>query len=102
MRAYRAQLAVMVALATGSAGLAALEPLLLRQLFDALTRANAQSVVLLGFACLAGLLLCNELLAAALDWLTWRVRLGLDYALMRGGVERLHTLPDQQGLRRTV
>jgi ATP-binding cassette subfamily B protein len=93
VRAYRAQLALMVTLATCSAGLAALEPLLLRQLFDALTGTEPGAATLVGFACLAALLLGSELFNAALDWLTWRVRLGLDYALMRAGIEQLHTLP---------
>jgi ATP-binding cassette subfamily B protein len=82
-----------VALATAGSGLAALEPLLLRQLFDCLLSPAGTRDTLLAFAGLSAILLGSELLNARLDWLTWRVRLALDYALMRAGIERLHTLP---------
>jgi ATP-binding cassette subfamily B protein len=83
---------VLVLLATFGSGLAALEPLVLRQLFDSLPLGAARPT-LEAFASLAALLFCSELLHAALDWLTWRVRLALDFSLMHAGIERLHTLP---------
>jgi ATP-binding cassette subfamily B protein len=93
VREHRRKLAAMVALGALGSGLAALEPLLLQQLFDSLIDPSRHRRALLAFAALAGLLWSSEVLNAGLDWLTWRVRLALDYALMRAGVERLHALP---------
>jgi ATP-binding cassette, subfamily B, bacterial len=93
VRAHRPRLVALVLLATTGSGLAALEPLILRQLFDSLIDSHRHARALYAFASLAGLLMASELLNAGLDFLTWRVRLALDFALMRAGVERLHALP---------
>ena len=69
------------------------EPLLLQQLFDSLLDRSRHARAVLAFAGLGGLMPFSELLNAGLDWLTWRVRLALDFALMRAGIERLHQLP---------
>jgi ATP-binding cassette subfamily B protein len=92
-RPHRTHLAGIVALAALSSGLAAGEPLLLRQLFDSLLSPHASRATYCAFGGLGALLLSSELLSARLDRLTWKVRLGLDYALMQAGIERLHSLP---------
>ena len=84
---------VIVSLALAGSALAALEPLVMKRLFDALFDATHERGPWGWFALLAIVVLGSDLLHAGLDWLVWRVRLDVDYALMRSAVERLHALP---------
>jgi ATP-binding cassette subfamily B protein len=86
-------LCAVLLLASAGAALSALEPLLLKRLFDAFLGPHAYPGAALSLALLAGMLLLGELLAVLLERLVWRVRLEVDYALMHAAVERLHSLP---------
>jgi ABC-type multidrug transport system fused ATPase/permease subunit len=90
---HRLRLFAIAALAVSAASLAALEPLVLKRLFDGLSASSPLSAAAIALGMLGAILLGGELLQGALDWLTWRVRLALDYALMQATIERLHSLP---------
>jgi ATP-binding cassette subfamily B protein len=80
-------------LAVGGAALAALEPLVIKQLFDGWLEPVPGRSVWLWLGSLAAILLGAEALNARLDRLVWRVRLRVDYALLSAAIERLHALP---------
>jgi ATP-binding cassette subfamily B protein len=71
----------------------ATEPLILKWVFDALTALQHLQVLVLGLAMLAGFALLRELLDSAANWLTWRTRIGLQYALLDATVGKLHKMP---------
>jgi ATP-binding cassette subfamily B protein len=76
-----------------TAALSAFEPLLLKHWFDALLGPAALERGWQYFVALAVLLVASELLSAWQNRRVWQLRLGLDFALMRAAVERLHSLP---------
>jgi ATP-binding cassette, subfamily B, bacterial len=91
---HRARIAVVFVLALGTAGLAALEPLLYKQVFDAVSAGGARAArAVLFVAVLVIALLGREALLAILDYSMWRVRLAVTYDLLRETVGRLHSLP---------
>ncbi|MDB4976173.1 MAG: transporter [Myxococcaceae bacterium] len=92
-RPYRGPLAGAVVLGVLAASLSALEPLLMKRLFDDLVASKSLDKPVLPFLALIGVLLGVELLNAVREWLVWRVRLGVDFSLLHVTVERLHSLP---------
>jgi ATP-binding cassette subfamily B protein len=82
-----------VALAVLIATLSALEPLVVKALFDCFLAAQGLRRAMLPFAVLVGLLATRECLALVNDRLFWRVRIGINFGLLRATVERLHSLP---------
>lgn len=93
VRPFRRVVCFILALTLGGAALSAVEPLVLKYLFDQLgTGGKFQNV---GLA-VGGLLLLglgHEAILALSSWLTWRVRLGVHYGLLEATVDRLHSLP---------
>jgi ATP-binding cassette subfamily B protein len=90
---HRARLVGIAALATTTATFSALEPLLVRELFDGLLAGAEWSRVGVPLALLLAFLLGREALALVFDRLVWRVRLGANFRLLEATVERLHSLP---------
>jgi ATP-binding cassette subfamily B protein len=88
----RPLLAAVLGLALATAGASALEPLLVRAIFDRLLPSGAGGLALLLLGLLA-LLLAHEGLAALLDFAGWRVRIHASTAMMEAVVEKLHALP---------
>lgn len=75
------------------AGLNAVEPLILKYLFDGLGTPRAMHVVLWGVGLLLGLGLFKEASSTFSNWLTWRTRRNLQYHLLDLTGERIHRLP---------
>lgn len=71
----------------------AAEPLLLKVIFDGLTGRSALGALGKGLSFLAMLALAREGAQGFSDWLTWRTRLGLQYALLEATVGKLHNMP---------
>ena len=75
------------------AAINAVEPLVLKMLFDRLAVPSDFQPLLLALGLLAGLAIVRELLNGLSNWLTWRTRIGLQYALLEATVGKLHSMP---------
>ncbi len=73
--------------------MSALEPLVLKYIFDGLAAKSALRVVIFGAAFLLGLGLFKETALSFSNWLTWRTRLKIQQYLLDITVERIHRLP---------
>ncbi len=80
-------------LAFAVAGLNALEPLLIKYLFDEIGGNKTVHALIVGLSGLAILAVIREGAAALSNWLTWRTRLGIHYRILGAAVERLQKLP---------
>jgi ATP-binding cassette subfamily B protein len=87
------RLALIALLAIGSASLAALEPLLLKALFDRFLAGRPLEAIASPLLGLAALLIGAEVVGALLERVVWRVRLAVDFRLLQDTVDRLHALP---------
>jgi ATP-binding cassette subfamily B protein len=90
---FRASFVASLGLASATAVLSALEPLVLKKLFDALAVHPSVSIVLSLVGVFVVVLLAREVLTAILDWLVWRVRVGVNYEMTKATISRLHSLP---------
>jgi ATP-binding cassette subfamily B protein len=92
---HKGRIAAITALALSTSAIGAVEPLLMKYVFDALDHpgpASARAVVL-GLLGLGFLLTTRELVHAVQDWFTWKVRIHSSYEMLRAAVDRLHALP---------
>lgn len=71
------------------AALNALEPLVLKYVFDDLARGAGANGLLVGLVVLAGVGGVREGLGAFANWLTWRTRLGVQHQILEATVGRL-------------
>jgi ATP-binding cassette, subfamily B, bacterial len=85
-------IAAVLALTVGAGVMAALEPLLIKQLVDAIGTPAGRPALVRGLAALAGLHLLREAATASGNWLTWRIRLRVQNRLLDATVGRLHDL----------
>src|SRR5687768_6960006 len=76
-----------------SSAVNAIEPLILKALFDELAAGQRVQSLFLSLALLAVLALGRELLDGIANWLTWRTRIGLQYSLLESTVGKLHSMP---------
>lgn len=90
---YRAGLAGVILLAVVVATISALEPLVVKALFDSFLAAPGVRRALIPFSILVGMLAFRECVALCNERLFWRVRIGINFALLRATVDRLHALP---------
>jgi ATP-binding cassette subfamily B protein len=81
-----------VSLSLTMAVLNAIEPLVIKTVFDGLT-AQREQMLLFSIIALGGLALVRELFEGAANWLTWRTRIGLQYALLEATIGKLHKMP---------
>lgn len=93
VRSHGGSILVILALTLVIAGLNAVEPLVMKYLFDRLGAGDAGSAVVMGVGALLALGLSREAVSGFSNWLTWKVRLGVQYELLSATVGRLHTLP---------
>ncbi|HWF99499.1 MAG TPA: ABC transporter ATP-binding protein, partial [Steroidobacteraceae bacterium] len=84
---------LIVALTLLIAAANAAEPLVLKVIFDGLTTRPALGPLGKGLGILAALALAREGSQGVCDWLTWRTRIGLQYALLEATVGKLHNMP---------
>jgi ATP-binding cassette subfamily B protein len=85
---------LILALTVLMAVLNAAEPLALKYIIDSLSRRPMLAAALwAGLGVLAALALTREGAHALSDWLIWRTRIGLQYALMEATIGKLHQMP---------
>jgi ATP-binding cassette subfamily B protein len=88
---FRTAIVTGAAIAAAIGAINAVEPLVLKSVFDALS-GNARK--LMAFVCLLLVLaLLRELGMGLANWMTWRTRLGLHHSLLDATMSRLHLLP---------
>jgi ATP-binding cassette, subfamily B, bacterial len=75
------------------AGFNAFEPLVLKSVFDQLTGPEHATAILLGILLLLGFAVAREIMEGFANWLTWRTRIGLQYALLEATIGKLHRMP---------
>jgi len=90
---HRRAIALIVALMLAVATISAVEPLILKLVLDGLPTSNGLNVLLTGLAGLTAIAMTRELMDGSATWLTWRTRIGLQYALLEATVGKLHRMP---------
>lgn len=75
------------------AAINAIEPLILKYVFDDLATHRVMRTLMVGIALLIGLGIVREVANGISNWLTWHARLGVHYTLLESTVERLHRMP---------
>lgn len=89
---HRGEVLAILLLTLGVGGAGALEPLVVKRIFDAVSGRTASAAVI-AVSLLAALGIGREALGAVCNWLTWRTRIHVHYALLDETVGRLHRLP---------
>lgn len=82
---------IILTLAGSIAG--AVEPLLMKQIFDQLGEGGTMEAVYWGVAGLVGLAVFDRITSGIGNWLTWKVRIAIKYSLLDASVGKLHNLP---------
>lgn len=93
VKPYRGAVTLLSCVTLLVAAFNAAEPLVLKRIFDELAGNRQAEALGWGIAMLAALGVARELASAGAQWLTWKTRLGIHYALLEAMVERLHRLP---------
>lgn len=93
VRPQRGAVLVVLVASLATAAISAVEPLVLKWIFDGLADSNARDLLLRPLALLVVLLLAKEIIGAFVNWLTWRTRLRVHHRLLAALVTRLHSLP---------
>jgi ATP-binding cassette subfamily B protein len=75
------------------AGANAAEPLVLKFFFDELAAERNLGQLAKGLGVLAALAIIREFSHSVSDWLGWRARIGLQYALLEATIGKLHKMP---------
>src|SRR4051812_8790923 len=84
---------LIVALVLAVAGINAFEPLVLKWLFDQLTELQQARAILASVFILLVFAIAREGMEGLANWLTWRTRIGLQYALLEATIGKLHRMP---------
>lgn len=92
-REYRTFLFLILGLTLVVAAANALEPLIMKYIFDRLGGSTTTKTILVGAGLLLGLGLFRDLIGGLSNWLSWRTRLNIQYGLLEATVAKLHRLP---------
>src|SRR3954471_13252581 len=84
---------LIIGLTLAVASINAVEPLILKVIFDGLWAPDGSQVLLIGVVGLAAIALARELMDGGANWLTWRTRVGLQYTLLEATIGKLHSMP---------
>ncbi|MFN7137995.1 MAG: ABC transporter ATP-binding protein [Limisphaerales bacterium] len=90
---YKKTVGILLLLTLVLSGVNAVEPLVLKFIFDNLSATPELRALLVGILGLLVLGLFRELVTGISNWLTWHTRLGIHYALLEATVGRLQLLP---------
>jgi ATP-binding cassette subfamily B protein len=89
----RHAVSIIILLVLAVAAINAFEPLILKWVFDQLTDLQQAGAILTGILMLLGFAICREAMDGFANWLTWRTRIGLQYALLEATIGKLHRMP---------
>ena len=90
---HRTAVIFIIALTLILSAVGAAEPLVLKYIFDGLTSASVNQVLLTGVGLLLLLAFLREGITSLTNWLTWQTRLGIHFTLLETTVGRLHSMP---------
>jgi len=90
---HRRTVLLVLGLMLGVAVIAAIEPLVMKWIIDALTARAGVALLVWSIGLLAFCAIAREVMDAAANWLGWRTRVGVQYALLEVTVGKLHTMP---------
>lgn len=90
---FRRSVFFILVITLGLAAINAAEPLIMKYAFDDLAAGRNMHVLVQSIALLAAISIIREIANAYTNFLTWRTRLGLHYALLESTIERLHRMP---------
>jgi ATP-binding cassette subfamily B protein len=93
LRPFRVEVGTVLGLALLAAALAALEPLVMKYVFDRVAGDRAMRPIALGIGGLLALGALREAVGALQNWLTWKTRIDLQFSLTEKTVEKLQQLP---------
>jgi ATP-binding cassette subfamily B protein len=89
----RHAIGIIVLLTLLTAEISAVEPLIVKSIFDVLSGAHRYDTLFLLIGTLAAFAVSREAMDGLSNWLTWRTRIGLQYALLEAVVGKLHKMP---------
>lgn len=92
IRPYRTSVAIIMGLTLAASVLEALEPLVMKYLFDKLG-SGVERALITGVGSLLLIGIVREGIAGVSNWMAWKVRMGVNYGLLEATVSRLHSLP---------
>jgi ATP-binding cassette subfamily B protein len=90
---HRRAVGAILGLTLTISALNASEPLVLKYIFDTLSGSRRTGLLIELVALMFVFALGREGATATADWLTWRTRIGLQYALLEAAVGKLHRMP---------
>jgi ATP-binding cassette subfamily B protein len=93
LRPFRVEVGGVLTLALTAAALAAVEPLVLKYVFDRVAGDRSLRAIGYGIGGLLALGATREVVGAAQNWLTWKTRIDLQFSLTEKTVEKLQQLP---------
>jgi ATP-binding cassette subfamily B protein len=96
IRPFRGVIVGILLLTLAAAGIGAVEPLLLKQAFDALAGGAGFIAFAVPVGSLAALVLVKEAANAGSNWLGWRARLSIHERLLQSAVGKLQAMPLKQ------
>ena len=93
LRPFRLEVGGVLGLALIVSALAAVEPLLLKYIFDRVVGDRSMRAIAYGIAGLLSLGVTREIVTAVQNWLTWKTRIDLQFSLTEKTVGKLQQLP---------
>jgi ATP-binding cassette, subfamily B, bacterial len=93
VKPHRKKIAVILTVMLAVAALGALEPLIYKLVFDGLGKMEGVAQVLFAVGAIMAAAVAREGLSGFSNWLSWKIRLAVNYHLLEATTGRLHSLP---------
>lgn len=90
---YWRAISLVIALMLSVSALNAIEPLILKMVFDGFGTSNESHRLVIGIIGFAAIVLARELTEGSANWLTWRTRIGFQHDLLEATIGKLHRMP---------
>jgi ATP-binding cassette, subfamily B, bacterial len=93
IKPYRTTIGIILVIMLMVAALGALEPLIYKVVFDRLGMQSGIDELLLAVGAIMAAAIAKEALNGFSNWLSWKVRLSVNYKLLDSTTSRIHSLP---------